>query len=235
MSNRSFARTGGRLSPPEARAISEHGRRYLIGADSDGYVATLHPPRLELADLFPDDDAPLVIEIGAGIGQQAVGYANAHPERNVLAVEVWREGLGATVLRAVKAELTNLRLIQADAATLFGASLPDQCATEVWIFFPDPWPKKRHHKRRLVNPAFAASVARVLVPGGVWRMATDWENYAEQMRDVVAGAGEFFSPDPSADADGFSPRWDERVLTRYERRGVAAGRQIRDVMAHRLP
>nr|NLD40758.1 tRNA (guanosine(46)-N7)-methyltransferase TrmB [Actinomycetales bacterium] len=210
-------------------ALAVHGHRYLVGADGDGYVDTLQPEEFSLRGLFPDVDAPLVLEVGSGGGHQAVAYAAANPGRNVLAIEVWREGLASTIWHAVEAEVTNLRIVQADAAALLGHALPDACAAEVWTFFPDPWPKLRHRKRRLVNEGFASAVARVLQSGGVWRLATDWEDYGRQMRDVVTA-----SPDFRTDADGWSPRWEGRVLTRFEKKGTAAGRAIRDVTAYRI-
>lgn len=230
MSIRSFARTGGRLTSAEAEALAAHGGEYLIGADPAGYVASLHPGSLDLTEIFPRR-GPLVIEIGSGMGDQAVSYAAAHQDVNLLAVEVWRQGIAGTILRATAAGVANVRIIQADAATLFREALPSGCATEVWTFFPDPWPKARHHKRRLVTPEFAQGVARVLAPGGVWRLATDWEDYALQMRDVVAGAAAFIVDSPAN--DGFSPRWEGRVVTRYERRGQQAGRSIYDLTAVR--
>ncbi|HHW82782.1 MAG TPA: tRNA (guanosine(46)-N7)-methyltransferase TrmB [Actinomycetales bacterium] len=229
---RSFARTGGRLKPRWATALAESGHRYLIGADSDGHVPTLQPEVFPLEGLFPDDDAPLVIEVGSGGGHQAVAYAAAHPGVNVLALEVWRQGLASTVALAEAAGgLANLRIAQADAAALFEHPLPSGRASEVWTFFPDPWPKVRHRKRRIVNAGFAAAVARVLRPGGVWRCATDWEDYGRQMRDVV-GESEHFEVDPAADAHGFSPRWEGRVLTRYEKRGLEEGRSVWDVTGY---
>lgn len=229
---RSFARTGGRMSAAEARALDSHGARFLLGADAQGRVITLHPPRVPLVGVFSDDAAPLALEIGCGMGDQAVSFAARNPGWNVLAVEVWRAGLASTIRRAAAAGVGNLRAIQADAASLLATGLPAGVATEVWTFFPDPWPKSRHHKRRLVSAEFADAVARVLVPGGVWRLATDWEHYAHQMYDVLDGAAQFVA-DPQADAGGFSPRWEGRVPTRYERRAHAAGRQVWDLAAFR--
>lgn len=229
---RSFARTGGRLTAAEASALAEHGHSYLLGANSEGYVESLHPEHLNPSSVFDDEAAPLVIEIGSGMGDQLVSFAVTHPESNLLGVEVWRQGLAGTVARAVRAEVNNVRLVQADAATLVNVAVPEGCADEIWTFFPDPWPKLRHRKRRLVSAQFAAGVARVLRPGGVWRLATDWEDYALQMREVLADTTEFVA-DPLADAHGFSPRWAGRVLTRYERRGLAAGREVRDLMVTR--
>lgn len=230
---RSFARTGGRLKGRWAMALAVHGQRYLVGADEDGYVESLQPESFALAGLFPDDDAPLVLEVGSGGGHQAVAYAAANAGVNVLAIEVWREGLASTIAHAVEADVTNLRIVQADAAALLGHALPDACAREVWTFFPDPWPKLRHRKRRLVNAAFASAVARVLQPGGVWRLATDWEDYGRQMRDVVVESADF-TTDPAADADGWSPRWEGRVLTRFEKKGIEEGRVVRDVVGYRV-
>jgi len=168
--------------------------------------------------------APLVLEIGSGTGEAALAMAAADPSRDLLAVEVHTPGV-ATLLRRVEEEgLTNVRVAEADGLQVLTDALGPGSLDEVRVFFPDPWPKKKHVKRRLVTPSFAALVADRLRPGGRLHVATDWASYAEQVLDVVAA-----SPDlelVSQDRGG-------RPSTRFERRGVAAGRTITDVVAQR--
>ncbi|SPT75482.1 tRNA (guanine-N(7)-)-methyltransferase [Arcanobacterium haemolyticum] len=164
----------------------------------------------------------------------------------LLALEAWAPGVARCVNAAVREGVENVRIMEADAAQalpiLFRTDVenPNPRAAQVWTFFPDPWRKARHHKRRIVNETFARTVAGVLAADGVWRMATDWDNYAWQMRDVIERSewmdnlhiGE--RPDPNDEGDfvgGFAPRWGGRTMTRFEQRGIDAGRSIHDVCA----
>ena len=168
--------------------------------------------------------APLVLEIGSGTGEAAVAMAAADPTRDLLAVEVHTPGV-ATLLRRVEQEgLRNVRVAEGDGLQVLGAALGPGSLDEVRVFFPDPWPKSRHAKRRLVTRSFAALVADRLRPGGRLHVATDWPSYAEQVLEVVAA-----SPDLAV----VSRERGDRPLTRFERRGVAAGRPIADVVAVR--
>lgn len=181
----SFARRGGRLPDRLARAMSEHGDAFVISPPRAAGSTTVAPGwRLDPAEAF-GRTAPLIVEVGAGNGGQAVHAAATYPDTDFLALEVWVPGIAQTVLAAAREGAGNLRVLPADAAVSLGRVLPAGSVAEVWTFFPDPWRKARHHKRRLVQPAFAADVARVLAPGGVWRLATDWADYAEHMRDVL--------------------------------------------------
>jgi tRNA (guanine-N7-)-methyltransferase len=129
-------------------------------------------------------------------------------------------------------ELDNLRLVQANAAELLATALPEGSVDELWVFFPDPWHKARHHKRRLVTPEFARLAARVLRPGGTWRLATDWVEYAEQMLDVGEASADF---DNLHGAGQVAPRFDGRVLTSFEKKGTEAGRTVTDLVFVRTP
>lgn len=238
----SFVPRGGRIPERQKRALANHGDAYIISADiADGYV--LQEP-VDLAAAF-GRDAPLIVEIGAGAGDQVVAHAKRHPHINCLAFEVWWPGVASSVSRIVREGVENVRLLNADAVLalplLFG---PNEKPQEIWTFFPDPWPKARHRKRRLVTPDFARTVADALAPGGVWRLATDWDDYAWQMRDAVAQApglinpyaGERIDPDDPAEsgiAGGFAPRWDGRIVTRFETRGLDEGRRIHDLEVRR--
>lgn len=192
--------------------------------------------------------APLIVEIGGGAGDCIVEAAAAQPELDFLGIEVWRPGVAQTIAKAVHRQVTNLRLVQADALPAVQTFLAQGSVQEVWTFFPDPWPKTKHHKRRLVQDGFADAVARVLVDGGVWRLASDWADYAWQLRDVAEGnallqnphQGRLAAPgdqerDPAGARGGFAPRFDGRVMTRFERKGLAADRIVRDVMVVRRP
>ena len=228
----SFGRTTGRITPARRRSLEHAASGLLIGAPHDGDLIALAPGwRFDAAAEF-GRTAPLIVEVGSGDGEQAVAYAAAHPEVDVLAVEIFWEGIAGTVTRATESGVTNVRILRADASVEFGTSIPEGAADEVWTFFPDPWPKRNHHKRRLVSPRFAHAVARTLRPGGLWRLATDWPHYANQMREVLA-AEPLLASHPAANPTGFSPRWEGRVRTRYERKAAAAGREVLDLTAVR--
>ena len=168
--------------------------------------------------------APLVLEIGSGTGEAAAVMAAADPARDLLAVEVHTPGI-ATLLRRVEDEgLRNVRVVEGDGLQVLSDALGPGSLDEVRVFFPDPWPKSRHAKRRLVTPAFAALVADRLRPGGRLHVATDWASYAEQVLEVVGA---------SPDLEVVSRERGDRPLTRFERRGTAAGRAITDVVAVR--
>lgn len=173
-------------------------------------------------------EAPLVVEIGSGIGEATAALAAARPGMNVLAFEVWRPGLAETFLRLEANGATNVRMLSVDAVWSMEHLLGEGQVAELWTFFPDPWPKHRHQRRRLVSPAFAALAASRLQPDGLWRLATDWQPYADRMREVLDDA-----PDLENVHDGPAPRWEERPRTRFERRGLRAGREITDLTYRR--
>ena len=226
----SFVRRSARLTTSQQRAWDEHRERYLLDVPR-AVAATSVDPRWVLdAEAVFGRRAPLVVEIGSGLGDNVVEAADAHPERDHLAVEVYTPGLAQTILRAQQrgdgTGLTNLRLLQVNAAELLATGLPEGSVDELWIFFPDPWPKSRHHKRRLVTPAFADLAARVLRPGGTWRLATDWAEYAARMLAVGDASPRFRNPHGAGNA---APRFEGRVLTAFERKGLAAGRHATDL------
>lgn len=241
---KSFTRRGRGLHEATQRIWDEYAHQYVIEVPRDGgYTTVAEGFQIDPTEVF-GRSAPLVIEIGSGNGEQLLDYARRHPDHNLLAFEVWQEGLGKTVARAVEQQLTNIRLIEADVAQCLPFILPAACARQVWTFFPDPWRKARHHKRRLVQPAFAAEVARILVDNGHWRLATDWADYAWQMREVIESAPHFTNPhrgqrphpdDPLGNHGGFAPRYQERVVTNFEARGQRANRPAFDLVAVRQP
>ncbi|MFT4051804.1 MAG: tRNA (guanosine(46)-N7)-methyltransferase TrmB [Microbacterium sp.] len=227
----SFVRRSGRMSDAQERAWVELAPRYLIEVERDAAATSVRPGNaIDPASVY-GRAAPLVVEIGSGQGHAIVHAAAARPDTDFLAVEVFRAGLARTMLDADRAGIRNLRLVEANAPEVLEHLLPEASVDQVWIFFPDPWHKAKHNKRRLVAPAFPPLAARVLRGGGVLRLATDWEDYARQMRDVLD------------DADGFgrafegewAPRFDGRVMTAFERKGLARGREIRDLVYRRVP
>ena len=174
-------------------------------------------------------EAPLVVEIGSGVGEATVALAAARPSYDVLAFEVWHPGVADTFHRMEQADVSNVRMVSVDAVWSVQHLLAPDSVRELWTFFPDPWPKKRHHRRRLVTPDFARHAATRLEPGGLWRLATDWSDYAEQMVEVLDA-----EPLLENVHAGPAPRWHDRPLTRFERRGLDAGRSITDLTYRRV-
>ena len=169
--------------------------------------------------------APLVIEIGCGMGEAMLAMAAADPERDYLGVDVHTPGLGAMLARAERDGIRNVAVARGDAVELLRHGLRPGSLDAIHVFFPDPWPKARHHKRRIVRPEIVALMRDRLRPGGVLHTATDWVHYAEQMLDVLAA-----DPGLRNTSDGYAPRPDGRPFTKFERRGIAAGRSIFDLI-----
>lgn len=217
----SFARRDGRASAQVTRAFEPPLDRFVVRPARDERSTSLAAGwRLDAPAEF-GRVAPLVVEIGSGTGESVLAAARAHPEADHLAVEVYRPGAARTILAADRLGLTNLRVLEGDARALLATGLPAGSVDEIRVFFPDPWPKARHHKRRLVQPDMLADAARALRPGGRLRLATDWADYAEHMREALARVEAF--------EGGPGPRFAERPLTRYERKAVAAGRTVVDL------
>lgn len=227
----SFVRRSGRMSEAQDRAWTELSAEYVIESPRDIAATSIRPGSAIDPVAVWGRTAPLVVEIGSGQGHAIVHAAASGPETDFLAIEVFRAGLARTMLDADKAGARNLRLVEANAPEVLEHLLPEASVRELWVFFPDPWHKKKHTKRRLVTPGFAALAARALEDGGMLRLATDWEDYALQMRGVMAGA-EDFAP---AFAGEWAPRFGGRVLTAFERKGARVGREIRDLAYRRVP
>jgi tRNA (guanine-N7-)-methyltransferase len=173
--------------------------------------------------------APVTLEIGPGMGETTAQLAEAEPDVNYLAVDVYPPGLAQLMMRAEEAGLTNLRVMRGDAVVLLEDHLPEASLSAVRIFYPDPWPKKKHHKRRLVQPSLASLVASRLKPGGTMHMATDWEHYAEHMLEVCSA-----EPLLRNRYDGWAPRPSWRPLTKFEGRAEEEGRVSRDLIFERV-
>jgi tRNA (guanine-N7-)-methyltransferase len=215
----SYSRRGNRFTPRQAEAWAAHHEAWVIPDDA------VDRPDFSFADWF-GREAPLVVEIGSGVGEATAALAAARPAYDVLAFEVWRPGVADTLWKLDEAGATNVRLISVDAVWCLENLVDEGTLAELWTFFPDPWPKTRHHKRRLVGPDFAHLAAGRLAPGATWRLATDWADYAEQMRAVL-------DAEPALEG-GPVPRWDERPVTRFERKGLEAGRTITDLAYRRV-
>jgi tRNA (guanine-N7-)-methyltransferase len=235
----SFVRRTARLTPSQQRAWDARRHQYVVDVPHEHRELSVQPGWTFDAATEFGRTAPLVLEIGTGLGECIVHAAATHPERDHVAVEVYTPGVASTIVRAGHAgtdpadaggapgqELPNLRIMQVDAAQLMARALPEGSLDELWVFFPDPWPKQRHHKRRLVSPDFATLAARVLRPGGRWRLATDWAEYGEVMLAVGDAAEEF---DNAHGPGGRAPRFEGRVMTSFERKGLTAGRSVTDL------
>lgn len=225
----SFVRRSGRMSDGQERAWADLSPRYLLPVQRDEAVTSILPGSVIDPVAVYGRTAPLVVEIGSGQGHAIVHAAGAAPATDFLAVEVFRAGLARTMLDADRAGIDNLRLVEANAPEVLEHLLPAASVDELWVFFPDPWHKKKHTKRRLVAPEFPPLAARALRPGGLLRLATDWEDYALQMRDVLAAADGF---EPAFEGE-WAPRFDGRTMTAFERKGLAKGRAIRDLAYRR--
>ena len=209
----SYSRRGSRFTPRQQEAWDAHSRDWVIPDEA------VDQPGFSLAEWF-GREAPLVVEIGPGVGEATGVLAAARPHLNVLALEVWLPGVAAGLGEVAAAGADNVRFCSVDAAWMLEHVIPEDGLAELWTFFPDPWPKTKHHKRRLVDADFAALAARRLEPGALWRLATDWADYAAQMRSVL-DAEPLLSGGPVE-------RWAERPVTKFERKGVAVGGGIRD-------
>ncbi|MEO6473276.1 MAG: tRNA (guanosine(46)-N7)-methyltransferase TrmB [Aeromicrobium sp.] len=224
----SFARRGGRLTDRQQRAWDALSDSHILDIPRRDTSTSVDPNyRFDPAATF-GRTAPLIVEIGSGRGEAVVEAAAAYPDTDFLALEVYIPGIAQTLVWMQNRRVDNVRIALLNAAEALETTLEPGSVDELWVFFPDPWPKLRHHKRRLVTPDFAAKAARVLKPGGVWRLATDWQNYADGMRKVLQDSPDF-------EFDGtWAPRFEGRLFTRFENKGLAVDREIRDLKAIRI-
>jgi tRNA (guanine-N7-)-methyltransferase len=215
---RSYALRGGRISPAQRRALDELAPTHLL---------SFSPQPLDLRRTF-GRDAPCVVEIGFGMGQGLAQMAAAQAERDFIGIEVHEAGVGALLRRIGDEKLDNLRLVRHDAVEVLEHMIAPATLAGLQVFFPDPWPKKRHHKRRLIQPRFVALAASRLAPGGVLHCATDWLPYAEQMLEVLSAEALLVNT-----AAAFAERPASRPLTRFEARGLALGHGVWDLVFKR--
>ena len=212
---RSYVLRQGRFSPAQQRAYSELMPRLGV---------PFRPGPVDFESVF-GRRAPVVVEIGSGMGETTARIAMENPDIDYLAIEVHSPGVGSLLRRVEEEGLTNLRVVQHDAVEVMREMIPEGSLSAIHVFFPDPWPKKRHHKRRLVQPAFAALAASRLAPGGRLHVATDWQEYAEQVLAVLAA-----TPGLRNTASDFAPRPPWRPETKFERRGRTLGHGVWDVL-----
>jgi tRNA (guanine-N7-)-methyltransferase len=207
---RSYVLRQGRTTPAQQRALDELFPRFGLSFSNSP---------LDFGDTFRRS-SPVVLEIGSGMGETTAEIALAHPQIDFIAVEVHGPGVGSLLRRISEHGIANLRVIRHDAVEVLERMVPDGSLAGIHLFFPDPWPKKRHHKRRLVQPPFAALAARKLAPGGYLHAATDWPDYFEQMEAI-------FSADPL-----LAKTHENRVrpTTKFERRGIGLGNPVRDLL-----
>ncbi|RWU11787.1 tRNA (guanosine(46)-N7)-methyltransferase TrmB [Pseudidiomarina gelatinasegens] len=218
---RSFVKREGRLTKGQAAAL-ERSWPTMGLTHSQGL--------LNLTEVF-GREAPTVLEIGFGMGRSLVAMAKAAPEKNFIGIEVHRPGVGACLLEAEEAEVSNLRVYEHDAVEVLADCIADGSLATVQVFFPDPWHKKRHHKRRLIQPEFVDLLRKKLAIGGVLHLATDWQNYAEHMLEVMQAAPKWRN---LAADNTYVPRPEERPLTKFEQRGERLGHGVWDLKFERI-
>ena len=217
---RSYVLRSGRMTDGQRRAFEQNWSRWGLSREQGS---------LQAAQAF-GRSAPLLVEIGFGMGQSLAEMAQANPDTNYLGLEVHKPGVGKLLHRMAERDIDNIRVYCDDAVAVLQDCVADASLDGVQIFFPEPWHKKRHHKRRLIQAGFVSLLCRKLRPGGFLHLATDWEHYAEQMLEVLSE-----NPDlrNSHGSGMYSPRPEQRPLTKFERRGQGLGHGVWDLMFER--
>lgn len=213
---RSFVRRKGRVTPGQHFALENHAQHYCLDPQQE----------INFERVF-GRAAPLIIEIGFGNGDSLAQMAAENPDKNYLGIEVHRAGVGHLLMLIEAQQLTNIRIYCHDAIEILEQRVPNESLAGVHLFFPDPWHKKKHHKRRIVRDSFVELLARKLAPNGYFHAATDWENYAEWILEILNRATEFKNLSPS---QTYCERPDYRPLTKFEQRGIRLGHGVWDVM-----
>ncbi len=214
---RSFVLRQSRMTPAQRRAMNSLLDHYGIEPGN---------APLNFDDLF-GRAAPRILEIGFGMGDSLAEMAAAHPEQDYLGIEVHQPGVGHLLRVLSERELTNVRVICADAMEVLNGRIPDAALDAVYLYFPDPWPKRRHHKRRILQPPFVELIHKKLKPGGCFHLATDWQEYAEHMLEVLSATPKFSN---RAGLGNYAPRPAYRPLTKFEQRGQRLGHQVWDLI-----
>lgn len=228
----SFVRRSARMNDSQQKAWNAWQESRVVRLpEGETETSIAADASIDWAQVF-GREAPLIVEIGSGTGDSLVPMAAAHPEANVVAFEVFQPAVANTLGKLAREDVNNVRIVMADGQQGLERLFAPDSIRELWLFFADPWHKTRHHKRRLISADFAQLVRSRLVPGGLWRLATDWQDYADWMRELLDDAqgltNEHLDPaDPQH--SGWAPRLDLRPVTKYERKGLAAGRTIRDL------
>ncbi|MGR8940630.1 MAG: tRNA (guanosine(46)-N7)-methyltransferase TrmB [Gammaproteobacteria bacterium] len=212
----SFIRRQGRLTAGQQHALDQHWHAYGLDPDAD----------YDFAEVF-GRKAPLCVEIGFGNGESLAQMAAANPQIDYIGIEVHRPGVGHLLLLLAERNLTNVRIYCHDAIEILEKRVPDESLSGVHLFFPDPWPKKKHHKRRIVQSSFTELLLRKLKAGGYFHAASDWQHYAEHMLDVLSREKRLTNSSPTHD---FCSRPDYRPLTKFEQRGLKLGHGVWDLI-----
>ena len=215
---RSFVLRAGRMGSGQQKALDELGPRFVF---------PYSPEKLDFDDVF-QRSADTILEIGFGMGGATAEIAAAQPESNFLGIEVHTPGVGALLKQIGERNLTNLRIIQHDAVEVLQRMIADASLAGIHIYFPDPWHKSRHHKRRLIQPVFVATLVEKLKTGGYLHLATDWENYAEQMLEVLSAESRLINTTAN-----YAARPAYRPLTKFEQRGLRLGHGVWDLLFRR--
>ncbi|RUO62922.1 tRNA (guanine-N(7)-)-methyltransferase [Pseudidiomarina planktonica] len=218
---RSFVKREGRLTKGQAGALERQWPKLGLEHQAEA---------IDLKAVF-GRSAPVVLEIGFGMGKSLVEMAKAAPDQDFIGIEVHRPGVGACLLEAEEQQVENLRVYEHDAVEVLADCIADESLSTIQIFFPDPWHKKRHHKRRIIQPEFVQQLRKKLKPGGILHLATDWENYAEYMLEVMQAAEGFRN---LATDNAYVPRPDHRPLTKFEARGQRLGHGVWDLQFERI-
>jgi tRNA (guanine-N7-)-methyltransferase len=218
------------MRPQQRRAWERYYDQFVLRLPRAETTTSIEPGVVVDLDAAFGRSAPLIVEIGPGTGDSLVPMAKARPSANILAFEVYQPAIASMLAQLAANDVRNVRIIEADAVDGFRSVLCHTSVGGVWMFFPDPWHKARHHKRRLLSTGFADLVASRMRKGGVWRLATDWEDYAGRIREVLDEHPAFLNEHPG----GWAPRWEARPITRFERRGIVAGRHIFDLTYRRV-
>ena len=219
---KSFVLRQGRMSQSQHRSMENNWPKFGLEVEDE---------LLDLDNVFGRKEAPTIVEIGFGMGTSLVSMAEANPDQNYIGIEVHRPGVGALLKMVEEKGLTNIRVFNHDAIEVLEKRIPKNSLAGVYLFFPDPWHKKRHNKRRIVQTEFAKTLATHLKPGGHFHMATDWEDYAEHMMEVMSAAPDYKN---TQQGTAFTPRPDYRPLTKFEARGHRLGHGVWDLIFEKI-
>ncbi len=223
-------RRSARMNPSQERAWNGHADRLVVAVPRGERSTSIRADAAVDWSAVFGRAAPLMVEIGSGRGKALAALARAHPDANVVGFEVFQPAVASTLSLLAREGIGNVRLVLADGVQGLSKLVAPGTLAQLWTFFPDPWHKARHHKRRLIEPGFAALATSRLALGAHWRLATDWEEYALAMREVLDA-----TPGLANAEGGWAPRYAERPVTKYEARGLAAGRTVYDLDYVRSP
>ncbi len=217
---KSFARRAGRVTAGQQQALEKLWGQYVLDPNTPLSVETIF-----------EQQAPLTVEIGFGDGESLAKMAQASPDRNFIGIEVHKAGVGHLMLKLKEDEIPNVRIYCGDAIEIVETLIPDHSVDTINLFFADPWPKKKHHKRRIVRNSFIDLIVKKLRESGTFHAATDWEDYAEQMMEVLSADSRI---ENCAGKNNFIERPDNRPETKFEQRGIRLGHSIRDLLFKRV-